>query len=213
MEDAAWEHWLGEHHSFAFIGHSDRLSLIKERRKADYDYWYAYQRHGKSVVKRYAGRSANLTFARLEEISQTMSGKVGRRIVTQLEELPDNTLQSGFPTTMPLLASKFRLPQLLHSLVPRERLLAQLDARRTCKLMLVSAPAGFGKTTLIRQWLETVLGGNISTTVAWLSLDANDNDLLRFWRYLIAACRVFAPGMGDQSRAFLDALILKSTLR
>jgi LuxR family maltose regulon positive regulatory protein len=207
VDAATWINWLNEHHSFAFVGAQGRLSLLKERRKAGYDYWYAYRRRGKRVAKRYAGRSAELTFARLEELSQALSEDGEQPGVPQLEAKPSREKRAKPEATIPLLTSKIRLPHLPRALVQRERLLTQLDSGREGKLTLVNAPAGFGKTTLIRQWLARVSAKNPQTVIAWLSLDLYDNDLLRFWRYLITACRVFAPNMGVQSLGLLDASI------
>jgi ATP/maltotriose-dependent transcriptional regulator MalT len=61
-----------------------------------------------------------------------------------------------------------------------------------CKLTLISAPVGYGKTTLVSDWLSKL---NIS--VAWLSLDPEDNDPLRFWMYVIAAVQTVQPGIGN----------------
>lgn len=202
LRGATWLGWLNEHHSFAFLGRSGRMSLVKEQRKGQYNYWYAFRRQGKRVLKRYAGRSDELTFAHLEELSQALAEPAAAPFVSQPAIQPASRTAA---VTIPLLASKFRLPHLIASLVQRERLLARLDAGRAGKLTLISAPAGFGKSTLIRQWLETVAEASPPTLVAWLSLDVQDNDLLRFWRYLITACRVFAPQIGSQSLAWLDA--------
>lgn len=202
-----WARWLGAHGSFAFHGQRGRLNLLKERRKAGPGYWYAYRRQGGRVAKRYAGRSAELTFARLEALAQELeSGDA------PLVPQPAAQAQAATNTSVanePLLAPKLQPPRLHSSLVRRERLLSLLDAGRERKLTLLSAPAGFGKTTLVRQWLA-VSG---APAVAWLALDAGDNDPLRFWRYLITAFRSFGPGIGAQSLALLDAPIaIKSPL-
>ncbi|MBK8050807.1 MAG: hypothetical protein IPK16_29105 [Anaerolineales bacterium] len=72
--------------------------------------------------------------------------------------------------------------------MPRPDLLARLDAGLRRPLILLSAPAGFGKTTLLSQWLE-----QCATPSAWLSLDQGDNDLVEFLRYMIAAVRTLFP--------------------
>ncbi|HZR45011.1 MAG TPA: transcriptional regulator, partial [Ktedonobacteraceae bacterium] len=93
----------------------------------------------------------------------------------------------------PLLAPKLLLPRLYTSLVERPRLLVLLDAGMERKLTLVSAPAGFGKTTLVRQWIADRSTHQHLPPVAWVSLDAGDNDPVRFWRYVITACQTFQP--------------------
>jgi LuxR family maltose regulon positive regulatory protein len=82
----------------------------------------------------------------------------------------------------PLLASKLFVPQLRPNRVPRPRLVTRLSQGLADKLTLVSAPAGFGKTTLISEWLQQV-----DRPFTWLSLDQGDNEPTRFLSYLGAA--------------------------
>jgi LuxR family maltose regulon positive regulatory protein len=70
------------------------------------------------------------------------------------------------------------------------------------KLLLVSAPAGFGKTTLLAEWLAA--RPSEQRSVAWLSLDQRDNNPLLFWTYAIAALRTAAPGAGDSALTLLQ---------
>ena len=86
--------------------------------------------------------------------------------------------------TMPILTTKLCIPPVRRNLVPRPRLIEQLNAGLQCKLTLVSAPAGFGKTTLLSEWAT-----GAERPVAWLSLDKDDNDLARFLAYLITSLR------------------------
>ena len=69
--------------------------------------------------------------------------------------------------------------------------------------MLVSASAGFGKTTLVSQWLSTLTRSGVR--VAWLSLDEGDNDLARFLTYLVAALQTVAPQIGAATLAALQS--------
>ena len=71
------------------------------------------------------------------------------------------------------------------------------------KLILVSAPAGFGKTTLVTEWLGTV--ADDGAAVAWLSLDERDNDPALFWSYVLATLQMAVPGLGASARALLDS--------
>jgi LuxR family maltose regulon positive regulatory protein len=86
--------------------------------------------------------------------------------------------------------------------VPRARLLEKLQATLTCRLTLVSAPAGFGKSTVLTQWISEKKpdGG-----VAWLSLDEGDNDPVRFWDYFIAAVQTLQPGAGATASGMLHS--------
>ena len=90
-------------------------------------------------------------------------------------------------TSDPLVSSKLRPSQTRPKLVARPRLAERLDPESGRKLTLLSAPAGFGKTTLLGKWLEGRVDGDRS--VAWLSLDEGDNDPVRFLSYLVGALR------------------------
>lgn len=98
----------------------------------------------------------------------------------------------------PLLATKLHIPPLRPSLVRRARLVERLDRGRDRKLTLVSAPAGFGKTTLVTEWLA-----GCDCLVAWVSLDERDAALPGFLTYLIAALQSVQPEIGG---TVLDAL-------
>ncbi len=98
-----------------------------------------------------------------------------------------------------LLASKFYFPPHRPDLVPRPGLLENLDAGLRGKLTLVSAPAGFGKTTVVSEWLRSC-----GRPAAWLSVDKNDNDLSRFLIYLIAALRHIDAEIGNDVQAALE---------
>jgi len=118
----------------------------------------------------------------------------------------------------PLLATKLYVPPPRPDLVPRPRLIERLDEglRLGRKLTLVSAPAGFGKTTLLSEWIYTGVGSReygvgpltpyslLPTPLfAWLSLDGGDNDPARFLTYLVAALGRVEEGIGA---GIVDAL-------
>lgn len=102
-----------------------------------------------------------------------------------------------------LLDTKFYVPRSRRGLVPRPRLSERLDRGAASKLMLVSAPAGFGKTTLLAQWLTAATADGWSS--AWLSLDRRDNDPALFWTYLVAALRKAEPGVGGGVPSLLQS--------
>jgi LuxR family transcriptional regulator, maltose regulon positive regulatory protein len=81
-----------------------------------------------------------------------------------------------------LLATKLHMPRPQPGTVPRPRLVDRLDEALARGLVLVCAPAGFGKTSLLADW-----SGRRRWPVAWLSLDEGDNDPARFWRHVVAA--------------------------
>ncbi|MCW2795574.1 LuxR C-terminal-related transcriptional regulator [Nocardioides sp.] len=103
----------------------------------------------------------------------------------------------------PLLETKLFAPPRRPGLVSRPRLMARLDRGLAARLMLVSAPAGFGKTTMLSEWLTPPVGDGLSP--AWLSLDHHDDDPATFWAYVIAALRTASPGVGASSLALLQA--------
>ena len=90
--------------------------------------------------------------------------------------------------------------------MPRPRLSERLDRGTESKLTLVSAPAGFGKTTLLTEWLTAgPAAPGDERAVAWLSLDRGDNDPASFWTYVIAALRTAAAGVGESALPLLRA--------
>jgi LuxR family transcriptional regulator, maltose regulon positive regulatory protein len=93
-----------------------------------------------------------------------------------------------------LLATKLYIPAARPDSVWRPRLIEHLNAGISGKLTLISGPAGFGKTSLARDW---VLG--LDKPVAWLSLDEGDNDLARFFSYLVAALQQIDPSIGEST--------------
>src|SRR5256714_15219681 len=101
-----------------------------------------------------------------------------------------------------LLTTKFFIPSPSHTLIPRPRLTAQLSASLQRKLTLASAPAGFGKTTLLAAWVLSLPSGH--PHVAWVSLDEGDNDPLRFWEYALTALNNCLPGLCTPLLAFLQ---------
>jgi LuxR family maltose regulon positive regulatory protein len=100
----------------------------------------------------------------------------------------------------PVLATKLYIPPPRPKVVLRPRLVEQLDEglRTGRKLTLISAPAGFGKTTLLSEWVTTC-----PQPVAWLSLDEGDNDPARFLTYLVAALQTIAANIGQGALAVL----------
>ena len=94
--------------------------------------------------------------------------------------------------TISLLTTKLYIPQTSQNLVPRPRLFEKLNNVASAKLILVAAPAGFGKSTLMSEWAT-----NIDKPITWLSLDENDNNLRRFLFYLVAAIQKIDSSIGE----------------
>jgi LuxR family transcriptional regulator, maltose regulon positive regulatory protein len=99
-----------------------------------------------------------------------------------------------------LLATKLHVPRPQPGFVPRPRLVQALSQGLARGRVLICAPAGFGKTSLLADWASN--GGR---PVAWLGLDAGDNDPARFWRYVVAALDQAQPGIVERLGALLGA--------
>ena len=104
----------------------------------------------------------------------------------------------------PLLTTKLHIPQPRARLVARPRLIRRLNDGATRPLVLISAPAGFGKTTLLAGWIP-----QSENCVCWVSLDDGDNDPARFWSYIIGALQMLQSTLGQSAQALLDASRLR----
>ena len=239
--ETAWFVWLAHQRAFAFRGQQGTCNLLKEsRQRGGAGYWYAYRRQGKRTRKRYVGRDADLTLAHLEQIAAALqpspdllpraqpsvdppSLTLGNK--TPIVDDAPLTPPATPPALLPLLVPKLQVPRLHGELIARPRLLRQLDSALTRRLTLVVAPAGFGKTTLVSQWVkgkdeggrmrdeaaEAVLHPSSFRLhpfpVAWLALDAEDNDPVRFWRYVCEAFQRLQPGLGAAALGELASLV------
>src|SRR5918994_1408410 len=103
----------------------------------------------------------------------------------------------------PLLETKLYIPTWRPGLVSRRRLIERLDQGAERKLTLVSAPAGFGKTTLLAEWLAASQPGGRS--IAWLSLDPGDNEPALFWTYIITALKTARSAVGGNALSLLHS--------
>jgi LuxR family maltose regulon positive regulatory protein len=112
--------------------------------------------------------------------------------------------------TEQLLQTKLQIPRRRTQTVIRSRLNARLNRGLESRLILISAPAGFGKTTLLTEWVS-----HTGYPSAWLSLDENDNVPALFIAYFIAALQKVKPGLGESAKGLLNlprTLLLKSML-
>lgn len=229
-EDPRFSRWLAEYTAFAFVGQSGRLSVLKEARSNGVGYWYAYSTRARHSRKRYLGSSDRITFARLEQEATILDGspspttRASKPLSPQTPALPslrEEREQAGQWTHATqqekpwgeLLSTKLSPPGLPVTLVERARLLDHLEAVHIHPLTLVSASAGSGKTTLLSAWVAASkhlpehegIGEGTQPAFAWLSLDALDNDPIRFWASVIAALRTCLPTIGETALALLYA--------
>lgn len=189
-DEIAWLIWLGEATSFAFHSPGGSLNVYQERRPRGGAYWYAYHTDRDGIRKRYLGQTEQVTLARLAETAQALSSTAAPPTATASP--PQRALEP------PLLSTKLVPPRLPVALVERERLLCALDTALSTPLTLVSASAGWGKTTLLAAWAH-----RHQAQVAWLSLDELDNSPTRFWAAVIAALHPRVPGVGELALAML----------
>ena len=106
-----------------------------------------------------------------------------------------------YPT--PIIQTKMYRPPIQTDFIPRPQLLSQLDGWQQRPLTLVSAPAGYGKSTLVSSWLES-----LECPTAWLSLDENDDDLALFLTYFLACVQSAFPEAVDETVALLESAAL-----
>ena len=206
-DEPAFSRWLDGHTAFAFEGQAGRISVLKEARSRGTGYWYAYRTQNRHTRKRYLGRTAQVTFARLEQEARVLDSSPSPASLAKAKASPLSE-QKGM-----LLSTKLSPPRLPISLVERSRLLRELDAVRSHRLTLVSASAGSGKTTLLSAWMAASSkpqasgsrAGGLEHDVAWLSLDELDNDSIRFWASVIAALRTCLPRVGKTALAMLHS--------
>jgi LuxR family maltose regulon positive regulatory protein len=218
----AWFDGLASVPSFTFSGQHGQLTLRQEIRSGG-SYWYAYRRVGQKMAKRYLGRTTELTPARLEQVAAQFAADalslgqsihtrevspaqwVSQHVVTSpIASLPSGMSARSAVPALPAslhdvrLLTKLHIPRLRTQLVHRTHLVERLQQGVERALTLVSAPAGFGKTTLLAQWLA-----QSHLPVAWLSVEAEDNDPTRFLSYVIAALQTLDAQLGTTMLALL----------
>ncbi|GCE31499.1 helix-turn-helix transcriptional regulator [Dictyobacter alpinus] len=205
--EATWFTWLDGVTSFAFHSRSGiNCTVRKEVIQGSGSYWYGYRSLQQRTVKRYLGRTRDLSLAHLEKVAESFVAAV--KVPTTPGASTKTLIDTNEPVEPPplvtplgpLLESKLRPPRLSHTLIERPRLHQRLDAWQAYKLTLLNAPAGFGKTTLTKSWLNQQ--HSIAET-AWVSLDTGDNDPIRFWRYILAACQAWSHPQSQHALALL----------
>src|SRR2546428_3477938 len=225
----AWFAWLDSVSSFAFRGQAGSYTARQEAVQRGERYWYAYRRTGQKLRKKYLGKTTDLTLARLEQVARLLQAErardepPGAALVAPQESPPTPQavippaqktaagpvpvvegppdVQAAMPSDplTPLLATRLHVPRSPARLVHRARLIERLKSGLEQSLILLCAPAGFGKTTLLAEFLA-----ERSVSAAWLSLDAEDNDPLRFLSAVPAGLPTRGPSPGASARALLS---------
>jgi len=190
-----WNDWLTHHKQFKFQGVAGHFTARRESRH-DNDYWYAYRRRSGKLNKVYLGKSEEITPARLEQAAANLAGEtvlaqLSLAIDTPVSPVNESWTNSLFPTL-----AKTRPPFLPPNLVTRPRLTNKFRTPVT----FISAPGGFGKSTLLNAWQQECS----DMPVAWVALDADDNHLLRFWSTVVMALQAASPGLGQNLMPYLQ---------
>jgi len=218
----AWFAWLDQASSFFFESPLGRFGARRERSQRGGWYWRARRRQAGKLHRAYLGKTEALTPKLLNEVAaalaalgtdpelrsaaSTDSGKSERLpdtlspragIFVATDKRPTQQEERERPGDL-LLATKLLLPPARPALAPRPRLAERLDAILQHKLTLISAPAGFGKTTLLSEWSR-----DKTFPIAWVSLDPSDDDPVRFWAYLVAAFQRLHPNVGESALGLL----------
>jgi LuxR family transcriptional regulator, maltose regulon positive regulatory protein len=196
----SWIAWLTDPatRSFSFQSPRCRYTARKEHRSRGGEYWVAYRKQGGKLHKTYLGKAEDVTLARLEDVAAVMADRGGEDVASPLSDttagdggasrrvdaaatdshtrVDDQLRERRRHSTSadPLLMTKLAVPSTRVSLVPRPRLSERLEEGLGPQLILVSAPAGFGKSTLLGTWASKLSGSGRPT--AWYSLDSGDND-------------------------------------
>lgn len=201
----AWYEWLTTASSFTFTSGHSTFSARKERSGSQRGgwYWKAYRKQGGKLHRAYLGKSEDLTLDRLTTVAQTLATAfLSTTDETGLsEQITGSSSSHRSSPQEPLLATKLYVPPTRSDVVSRSRLINQLNAQVRRKLTLVSAPAGFGKTTLLSTWCAAAAKNG--RCITWVSLDTDDNDPTRFWSYIIAALKTVVADIGDDVLALL----------
>jgi hypothetical protein len=204
-EEVAFSHWVARHSSFAFVGQAGRLSVLHETRGGGTGYWYAYRTKGGHTHKRYLGSSDKVTLARLEQEARLLNTSSPPPVRASVAPSPSSE------QSVIMLSARLSAPRLPLALVVRPRLFQELESISSHRLTLLCAPAGSGKTTLLSVWAASQKSApGAASALAWLSLDALDNDLIRFWNSVIAALRkqehlsAWVKDFGGSHRYLLD---------
>lgn len=214
----AWQDWLELVSSFAFQskdGHS--FTALKERRTCGKIYWTANRKANGKLTRKYLGVPQEVTLTRLEEIAVALTASMAQVAPSSpcLEPLiiPSDSDAMGMPVPEQaqeqLVATKFFVPASSHALIPRPHLDRLIHEGMQRQLILVSAPAGFGKTTSVANWVRSLSQGTPENhenyRVAWVSLDDADGSAVRFWTCVFTALDKSEPGVATAALQLMQA--------
>jgi LuxR family transcriptional regulator, maltose regulon positive regulatory protein len=193
-----WYDWLEQHTAFSFVAAVGTFTARKSILHTGRSYWIADCTRQDKPSRIYLGHSNTLTLEKLKATARSFAGEhVSREQVdaslteTTASRLSMHTSPGNAPTIdhhMPLVQTKVYGPLKRSDLITRDRLLERLNEGLSGPFTLLCAPAGFGKTTLIAQWIQSM-----NRSKVWLSLEEYDNELHIFIRLLASALQSAFP--------------------
>ncbi len=202
LESAAWWEWLTaeRHRTFYFENALGSFTARREYKHGGW-YWYAYRKRAGKLHKAYLGKAEELTLDRLSATAATLAGSstdVATPASSELQDQHTSDLPGRALADDLLLMTKFSAPPARANLVARPRLLDQLAAGLERAFTLISAPPGFGKTSLLSQWVQ-----HSTMPVTWVTLEEADNDPVRFWHSIIIALQLAHPRISSHPQVAL----------
>ena len=204
---SSWYDWLEEHTSFLFVDHESAVTVRKIETDHGESEWEASRTRMGKVFTVYLGPSNAVNISSLQAAARRLAGKhsnIGR--ATESSDMP---AASRLPAYEPvsttgslrsLMRTKLFCPRSATDVITRTRLIERLNVALEGEITLVCAPAGFGKTTLLTQWVQTIDRPN-----AWLSLDEHDNELPVFVQSLVASLQTAFPDAFEATTVLLKA--------
>jgi LuxR family transcriptional regulator, maltose regulon positive regulatory protein len=177
-----WFAWLENTTVFALKENSAQITVRKERRMNGL-YWYASHRNHGQIRRLYLGKNEDLTAEKLHHVIQTIQQDDSP---TRMESTAKQTRSEAH--TYPILSTKLEMPTPRISTFSRPALLDRLNKVYDFPLTLLSAPVGYGKTNAITQWAI-----QSQDSIAWISLDHEDNNPNRLWSHILIALDKIIP--------------------
>ncbi len=204
----AWYDWLEHHATFTFVDRVGTFTARKGMLKTRDSYWKAYRKRQGKLYRVHLGYSHTLTLERLQAAAKAFAGgqdpggesadvTSAQPVATRLSS-PRIAINAG--NYVSLMQTKLYPPRSRSDLISRTHLIERLNDGLSGNITLVCAPAGFGKTTLLTEWLHA-----IDRTIAWLSLDEKDDELRNFLQSLTAALQTIFPDAFQATASLLKA--------
>jgi len=207
---SAWYGWLEQHATFTFVDATGTFTARKSMLRTGDSYWKAYCTRQGKLYRIHLGHSHTLTLEKLEAAARAFAGKHASGDLADVPLTQSTASNFSIHTSprkalavdhsMALIRTKLYGPRKRSDLITRHRLLERLNAGLSGHVTLVCAPAGFGKSTLIAQWIQS-----INRPTAWLSLEENDDEPRVFVRSLAAALQSAFPESFDSIASLFEA--------